>query len=318
MVMTTKAKARASGTLITISIAACLVTVGSAGLGSFIALAGEDGAGVVESASVQSASAAVTDEVKAPEGLTVKVDDRGITLPEGNVSAQYAVAAAAEVAERAYDRPATGRARAVLRNSETTTAPEADYIHGLYWDVLLEVDGGSVSATIAADGGAVARSDFSPFAGDWAQSFDAWNDETGEGANFGTEAELIAHQKEVIEKYGEDYGKPLMNEADIAKAREMKRNGALEYAAELANEPHAARAVEVVNERDLGNGATAVSGTIFTTGGGGPIDQTPLSTYIIDVALSNGTHLFVQLGQEDQVLYSFETCPTDWLTSMYG
>ncbi|HIW77370.1 MULTISPECIES: hypothetical protein [Gordonibacter] len=317
MVMTTKAKARASGTLITIGIAACLVTVGSAGLGSYIALAGEDGAGVVESASVQSASAAVTDEVQAPEGLTVKVDDRGIALPEGNVSAQYAVAAAAEVAERAYDHPATGRAQAVLRNSETTTAPEADYIHGLFWDVLLEVDGGSVSATIVADGGAVASSNFDPYEGSW-QAFDDWNDETGEGPNFGTEAELIAFRKEVHEKYGEDYGKPLMSEEEIAKFREMKRNAAIEFAAGFANEPHAARAVELVNERNLGNGATAVSATIVTTGGSGPVDEEIQTKYYIDVTLDNGTHLFVQLGQDDQALYGYETCPTDWLTSMYG
>ncbi len=306
---------------IVIGVAAALIAICVAGLGSFLAHAEGAEADTVHDEALPTADLTLTDEVTAPEGLTVKVDTRGIDLPEDAVSAQYAVAVAADIAERFYGHAATGRAQAVLYDSNTTTIPDVDLIHGLNWNVLLEVDGGTVSATVEANTGIDRTSDLSPFDSlGWTQAFDAWDDQVADGGtmHFGTEQELIEQHKKVLEEYGENYGKPLMSEEETELVREDKRTYVRESIASTADYPHIAQAVEIANERDLGNGATAESGSIVTSGGGGPLDQEPLTYYVVDVALSDGTHLFMNIGEKDQLLYGFTRCPLDYLTFYYG
>lgn len=308
-----KSNVKRGESALVLGVAAALIAICVVALGSFLTNASAAETEGVGSAPME-AGMPVNDEVQAPEGFTVKVDTRGIDLPEGSVSAQYAVAATAEIAERAYAQKPTGRALAVLYNSETTMSASYDIIHGLFWNVLVETEGGSVSADIVAADGNDFSSDLSPFSADgWAKEFDAWDDQNVDGkSNFGTEAELIESRKEHPEP------EPLMDDSQQNEARQRKIDAMMEFASGLADEPHGAKAVEIVNERNLGNGASAVSGRILTSGGGGPIDQMPLSTYLIEVALDDGSYLFVQLGKDDMALYDCERSPVDLPTRWYG
>lgn len=320
MVLTTKAKTRMRSTLITLGVAACLVILGTAALGTFIAQAEQAGAGASGSAPVDW-EGAVSSEVGAPEGLTVKVDDRGIELLEDDVSAQYAVAVAAELAKRVYGQTPTNRAQAVLYNSRTTYLQDVDQIDGLYWNVLLETENGTVSAVVAASTGIDCRSDYSAFqAEDWKAAFDNWNGSPGgDGAYFGTEAELVAQQEEVRARYGDDYGKSSLSEAELARMRADKAALVLQFAAEHEQDPHPERAVELANEYGLGNGATAVSGRTVTKGAGGAFDDNPPEeTYLVDVELDDGAHLFVCIGKDSQSLYGYERSALDYLTLHYS
>ena len=306
-----KSSVRRGESVVVLGAAAALVALCAMGLGTFLT-----SAEAVEGAAPGSApieEAAISDEAQAPAGLDVKVDTRGIELPEGSVSAQYAVAAAADIAERAYGQAVTGRAQAVLYNSETTFARDYDIISGLYWIATVETEDGLVDATIVAATGVDYDSSFGPFPHEgWARDFDSWDGDTGNGGLYGTEEELVASRKEYPEP------EPLMDDEQIADVYAMKREGMMEWAESVAGEPHVERAMEIVNERGLGNGASATSGRILMSGGGGPLEAEPLSYYVVEVALDDGTYLFADIGVEDLALYGWERSPVDMPTRLYG
>lgn len=306
-----KSSVKRGESILVLGIASALIAICAVALGTFLTSA--EAAEGISSGSAPVEEASIGDDVQAPAGLDVKVDTRGIELPEGSVSAQYAVAAAADIAERAYGQEPTGRAQAVLYNSETTFASDYDVINGLYWETTVETDNGLVSATIVAATGVDFRSDFDAFPHEgWSMGFDAWNGDEGANGLYGTEEELVASRAEYPEP------ERIMNDEQVAEVHAMKREGMMGFAESVADEPHAARAVEIANEHELGNGASATSGRILMSGGGGPVDADPLHTYIVEVALDDGTYLFVHIGVEDLALYGWERSPVDMPTRLYG
>lgn len=300
---------------VVLGMAAVLITLCVLGLGAFLARANAVETGVVEDEHMEISS--VSDEVQAPEGFTVKVDTRGIELPEGNVSAQYAVAVTAEIAERVYQQEPTGRAIAVLYNSETHIMEEYDTIHGLHWSVQLQTITGKISATIVAASGVDISLHYSPFPEDWA-FFDEWDDKVAGSSMYGTEQDFLAGQAEMVAQYGENRGRPFVSEEEQAEANARKRAIMEDSSAENAGLPHLDQALQLVNEYDLGNGAVAISAKYAAASGGGPVGGLPDSYYIVDVTLDDGAHLYVGVGEQDLQLRSYERNNLDFLTFHYG
>lgn len=299
---------------IVIGVAAALIAICVAGLGSFLAHAEGAEADTVHDEALPTADLALTDEVTAPEGLTVKVDTRGIDLPEDAVSAQYAAALAADIAERSFNLAPSGRCAVSLRDSATTLDEDYFGFAGLYWNVELETENGLIRTSIAASTGVDFQSNL-VLQGktDW-QWFDTWNSDEGGSGRYGTEQELVAQYEEIVEKYGEDYGKPLMTEDEIAYVHDMKRAAMMENAESWVDLPHAEKAVELVNDRGIGNGATAVSARTLMSGGSSSIG----SIYVVEVTLDDGTYLFVNMGEESLELSGYQRSATDLPTLMYG
>lgn len=299
---------------IVIGVAAALIAICVAGLGSFLAHAEGAEADTVHDEALPTADLTLTDEVTAPEGLTVKVDTRGIDLPEDAVSAQYAAALAADIAERSFNLLPSGRCAVSLRDSATTLDEDYFGFAGLYWNVELETENGLIRTSISASTGVDYQSNL-VLRGktDW-QWFDTWNSDEGGSGYYGTEQELVAQYEEIVEKYGEDYGKPLMTEDEIAYVHDMKRAAMMENAASWVDLPHAEKAIELVNDRGIGNGATAVSARTLMNGGSSSIG----SIYVVEVTLDDGTYLFVNVGEESLELSGYQRSATDLPTLMYG
>lgn len=298
--------------VIVLGVAAALIALGVAGLGTFLAHA-EEPEGTVHTEATATESGTLSDEVTAPDGLNVKVDLRGIDLPEDAVSAQYAAALAADVAEHTFALAPSGRCAVSLRDSATTLDEDHYGFAGLYWDVELETEGGLVRTSIVAATGTDFQSTLAQDRVDW-QWFDAWESDADSSGRYGTEQELRAAREEAMEQYGPDYGKPLMTDEEIAAVHNTKRSGMMENAESWSDLPHAEKAIELVNERSIGNNATAVSARTLMSGSMSGIG----SIYRVEVSLDDGTYLFLDLGKEDLQLAGYQRSTTDLPTLMYG
>ncbi|MEG2746403.1 MAG: hypothetical protein RR934_03970 [Gordonibacter sp.] len=304
------------GSFATLGIAALFIAICVVSLGSFLANAGAAETGAIYAETTPD-NVTINDEVTAPDGLDVKVDTRGIDLPEGSVSAQYAAATAADIAERVYGKQPTGRVAVSLRDSATTMDEDYYEFQGLYWTVEAEVEGGSLTISVIADTGVDTMTNLYQGESNW-QWFDDWGDGEGCAERFGTEAELVAQHEEIYAKYGENYGKSTLTDEERAIAYQPKRDGMLEFAASAASYPHGAAAVDIVNQAGLGNGANATAGRILMRGGSGRDFEHMTQWYVIEVTLDNGTYLYVDIDQGNMGLIGYERHVTDMPTLLYG
>jgi hypothetical protein len=243
--------------------------------------------------------------------LTVHVDMRGNELPAGGVTAQYAVAAAAEIAERVYDKPFQGRVNATLDG----------YVYALHpglrvWAINAEVDGGVVSVSIEVESGIDRHSGYYSYGSEeeaaWSY-FDSWTPEIAAADLNDVEKQMVEIEKENAE----------LSEAEIVSPEEeaemnrQERPLILEFAASMADTPYGPKAMELVDELDIGDGAKAVSGDVVQEGSASA-GSIILIYYVVDVKLDDGKYVQVTLAVDDMQLLGYQRSDIPYIDAMYG
>ncbi len=163
-----------------------------------------------------------------------------------------------------------------------------------FWSISAEVEDHVFSCSVDAITGQDSEATLfnQPFSTD---TFDNWNEEEAE-------ARRIAFEKEAQEGYqGEEIPE------DIAKELMAQKLAALEeFAADMAGSPYEGKAIEIVNDGDIGGKARATSARVFAEGGSSDeAGYTLDSWYVLDVALDDGTYLEVTLNRGDSSLFSY-------------
>lgn len=290
------------GVLLTVVTAIVLISLCAVFLNTLLARAAEADVDVLhtEPAGTTLGTSAIENDLD--ENLDIIVYEGGFALPENAVSAQYAVAVASELSERVWQKPLTGRVFVQLNEMYGAGS-------GLYWDVNGEMVDGSINCTIDTATGtdvAVRYSD-TVFLYDW---FDNWNEEVAEQERL--EAEEFA--REINERDAAlQASQPQPSEGEQRALMDLKRQGMLDFTAEMSGAPHGEKAVEIVNSTGIGDGAQALSGQVVIEG-----DYDGYAIFGVEVALDNGKYLVLTMGQDTQELWAYERYDTDLADFLYG
>lgn len=301
--------------VLVLGIAAALIALGIAGLGVFLNQVGHVEDGVAHAEALDLNNGALSDEISAPAGLSIKVDTRGLNLPADAVSAQYAVAVASDIAEHVFDQVPTERAYVSLLDGSVNFAKNYG-LEGYVWNVQLQTESGVVIVDINASTGIDFHTNLMKSQIDW-NWFDAWNEEAAEQERLADE-ELNRQIQENPEAFGITISEPMSDE-ELHAVHEQKRAGMLEFADSVATYPQGDAAVEYTNALDLGKGALATAGRIMMAG-----DSMGFSSYVVEVALDDGTYLYANIAQEPNPdtstydLVGYQRSDTDYATFAYG
>lgn len=295
---------------IVIGVAAALIAICVAGLGSFLAHAEGAEADTVHDEALPTADLTLTDEVTAPEGLTVIAYTQGLTVPEGAVSAQYATAVASDIAEHTFGTRLAGRVFVTLLDNEKCFADSyglANYV----WMVNAETSDGSINVCVDTATGMDFQADRQIGPVDWTY-FDEWNEDVAEQQRLEYEAEV----RERPENPSDGDGQVLtpIPEDQLAEIHAMKRAKMMEYVDSMASTPYGSDAVALVNDVDLGNGAAATTGRVMM----GDADPGRETMFYVEVSLDDGSYLFVNLFQDGSGIRGYQRSSVDYPTFAYG
>ncbi len=298
-------KHRNRGIAITVSLAALMIALCAVFLNTILAKEAQPAKDGLQSASMATSLGTAEALAAEQENLNIRVYTTGLEPPASGVSAQYAVACMSEISERVLGKPLMGRVFVSLGT-----------VYGgddLYWSVSGEVDGGTVSCTIDTVSGADSQVYyFAGTSGDW-NWFDSWTEEAAEAEQKQADenyAAMVASHPEVLLQPTEEEMEPLWA---------IKRQAAMDFAATMTDKPHGARAVELVNELGIGDGAKALRGAIVMEGStGAPEGEMPVMTYEVEVALDNGTYLVLTLEQNTMELLGYNRYDEPYLDYLYG
>lgn len=216
------------------------------------------------------------------------VDTRGIELPDDCVTAGEAFATTTDIAESVFRTTPYGRAYAVLRTHYHIDPYYFDALGDLFWDVEMETTMGIVHTWINAYTGQDVQADYtysSSISDDYWAFYDAWAESGSESEPSGRWGTIPDEQQRAATEE-----EPQCAYAGSSKERNIiQREHATALAADPASAAFAEEALRIVNTRNLGNGAEAVSAAVCLEG-----DR----TYLVDVELSDGSYLVLHLFQE--------------------
>lgn len=241
-------------------------------------------------------SAAETDAIK---GLKIIVDNRGITPPTDSISAERAVATAAEIAGRSYGLTFTGRVFVGLYEYDThgSNAP--------YWVVEAQTAAEGFQCTINAATGVDERGLLLPADIDWSW-FDSWSQKATDDWRMNFEKSFQKENKTAEELSAQL--RPSTPEEIEAKRQELNA-----FAAAKADLPHSAKAIEFVNSSDFGNGAKAVSAKIIAD-----ITYDTNPAYMVEVKLDNGKYIILSLLESPEKCFAYDRIDADFAQTYPG
>lgn len=299
--MKTNKKNKNAGIFITLGAAAAMIALCVVLLNALLAHAAAPKEGDVQADPIVQNLEVEDPEAGAEENLDMVVYTQGRQAPQEAVTPQYAAAVTAEIAERVYNKPLKGRVFITL--AEPFGAGQ-----GLYWDVIAEAGGGSVSCMVQASTGVERISRFSANADDWAW-FDSWDEDAAEAQRTEQAAiEAATSPDQQAEKNGG------YSEEELARLLEMKKAGMLEFAAKVNSAPYEAKALELVNSLGIGDGANAVAAAVMM----GDADPGDCSCYTIEVTLDDGGYVFVELTVDDMAVLGYERSEVSMAEKYYG
>lgn len=286
-------KQKRKSLFITVGLAGFMILLSIFVLTTLLAHAAEP-SGAIATDVLNQNSDIVDVEAEAVKGLNILVYKQGEEVPADGVTAQYAVAATVEIAQRVFNKPLLGRVFVSLYDSY---GPE----QGLFWNVSGEVENGMVTVMIACKDGINRDAHYSEGIENW-DWFDSWDEKA-------VEEERLA-MEEQMESMPEAY---VYTEEELTELYDLKRQGMLEFAAANADLPHGEKAVELVNSLGIGDGASAVSGKIMMEG-----CHNDNEIYLVEVALDNGKYVVLTMDKKTMELLAYERYENDLAKEMYG
>lgn len=241
-------------------------------------------------------TASVEDEL--PQNINIIVYAENYELSSSAVTPQYAAAITAELAQRVYEKPLKGRVFVTL------TQP---YAHDdtLFWDVLAEVEGGSLFCNVSTDLGLEESSRYYKSDLDWGW-FDGWDAEA-------YNAERAKAEKATAAAPPADPNR-VASEPERQAEKDYKRTAMLEFSASMADTPYASKAVELANTLALGNGAQATTGAVVMS----DADPSTASYYIVEVQLDDGRYLFIEITRDEMLLQGYKRSDVTMAEALYG
>ncbi len=288
-----KEKKQRKNLFITLGTAAVLLLLGGLLLYGFLARSQQAIAGEVHVTSL--AQTAQTEELPLPaqDTLTVRVYLQGHPAPTEGVSSQYAVALAQELAQRVFAKPLTGRVFVNYFEEEPTKAS--------YWSIDAEVEGGSLSCAVDLATGEDTQVNYWEGSVDWGW-FDNWDEAAMEQQRLEIESQVASMPQA-----------PSIPEEEKAYLNEVKRQDMLDFVQTVADQPHGAKAVELVNQLGLGEKAKALSGAIMMEGSHGAD-----LIYLVEVTLDNGKYLVLSMDRTTMQLYGYDRYDANMAETYYG
>lgn len=299
-------KSGKKGIIITLGIAVIMIALCAVFLNTVLAQAAQPAENDVQSEPISQTLNTEAVDPAAQENLTIIVDNNGKEPPADGVTAQYAVAVTSEVAQRVYGKELTGR---VMVHLGEWGGPN----EGLHWNVMAQVADGVMNCTVNTASGVDIQAGYDDGFGDWSW-FDNWDAEAIEQERQANEAAQPATGPDGQELTGESIDEAdTFTEAELTELYQMKRQGMLDFAAEMKGKPHGEKAVELVNTLGIGDGAKAVSGDIMMQG-----CYNDHMTYLVEVALDNGKYVIVTLDQDSMEFLAYERYDANMAQAMYG
>lgn len=290
------------GTIISIGVAVVLIALCAVFLNTMLAHAAEAEDDVVHTQSIDSTLDTLSVDIDLPDGLNTVVYLNGRILPDDGVTAQYAIAITSEIAERVFGKPLTGRVFAELPPDFMEDSP-------LTWNVRAEVDGGIVNCTVDTKTGQDKNFHYSAINIDWTW-FDGWAETIADQER----ADAEEMYKSVRERDSQALAsQPQPTDEEILDGINIKRQGMLDFAAQMSEKPHGAKAVEFVNSTGIGDGTTAIVGLIMMEGG-----HNDIATYLVEVELDNGKYIVLTMDQNSMELLAYERYDTTLAKYLYG
>lgn len=306
--MNEKKKTGSKGVVMTLGIAAMMIALCAILMNTVLAHAAQPAENEIHTDPIVQTLGTSMAEPAPQEDLNILVYNNGLTPPADGITAQYAVAVTSEIAERVYGKEVSGRVFVALLDNqgyETDGRPE-----NLFWEVQAEVDGGLVRCNVNAVNGTDDWTNIVETAVDWTW-FDTWNEEAAEQERLENEQltqELIERDEQLFAQ------QPQPTAEEAAAANEIKRQGMLDFIALMADTPYGEKAVELVNTLGIGDGATAVSGTVVMGDG----DSGSCNLYLVEVQLDNGIYVILRLAHESMKLLSYERHDMTLAQILYG
>lgn len=238
------------------------------------------------------------------EDLDTKVFLLGNKLPEGSVSAQYALSTAADLTQKAFGLNITGKALCVLYKSPACSCGQ-NQDESVFWEVTVETNEGVVFFVIDPLTGQDTRGDHLTYVKKWEEKFDAMteesylremNDTLGKFPNCTTEHETPEDYSALI---SEEYYLEYKTELD-ALAEQYKDSKYLSEALELAN-------ASLLND----DAQVTLSKVVGVPSGG------YLDGYDVELQLSDGSYLHIRLTETNMALFSYSRSERSSLESRF-
>lgn len=279
----------------TLGLAALLITIAIFVLGGILQFTEGKDQGIIHTQAFADNDTTAT--VPALSDLTTTIATHGYELDENGVSAQYAVAEISAVSQQMWSKPLQGRVLCELEDGNWLGKRWA--IDGLFWQITAEVEDGIIGAMVDAQSGEVLSSMFqaTSFDVDW---FDNWDVEAG-NQPYSENMQSIVLNHDV---YIPDDFEFINSDADMEDlAQRMENSDYLPRALEIAEVILSDSQIKPVSAKVVMAGTAVESFEMF---------------YTVEVTLSDGTYLGIDLTRKDLQLRSFHKLTHNYATLLFN